>query len=174
LALAALLVVNLVVLTLVLLRKSPEPTVAQATPAIPAASQPTTSAPAPTTAQASSPSSPQAPAPLAEEATPPATVQYETIPREESPLDIAPPEGPTLVKPIEKAVAPPTFTANGLPELHIDMHVYANNPKDRFVLINMHKYTEGQLMSEGPRLDEITPEGVTLFFKGQQLSLPRP
>ena len=166
-ALAALLVVNLIVLTVVLLRNDKrEATVAQN-------SVPVANAPAPAAASIKS-----APAePLAEEAAPPADVQYETIARDESPLAGDAPEGPTLVKRIDDTTtssnALPT-TASGMPELRIDMHVYAKNPKDRFVFINMHKYTEGQSLAEGPRVAEITADGVILFYQGQQLSLPRP
>ena len=33
--------------------------------------------------------------------------------------------------------------AQALPELHLDVHVYATKPADRFVYINMRKYREG-------------------------------
>ncbi len=52
--------------------------------------------------------------------------------------------------------------------LHLDVHVYANVPQNRFVLINMRKYYEGERLQEGPVLDEITPEGVILSLRGQR------
>jgi general secretion pathway protein B len=165
-ALAVLLLVNLVILTLVLLRKSPEPALNPP--------QPQTQAVPASPSVASNATRVAAPVALAEEAAQPPAVEYETIPREDSPLAADVPDGPTLVRPIERAAAAPVFTANGLPDLHIDMHVYAKSPKDRFVLINMRKYVEGQTITEGPQIDEITAEGVNLFYKGQALSLPRP
>lgn len=40
--------------------------------------------------------------------------------------------------------------AQALPELHLDVHVYATNPAERFVFINMRKYKEGNTLQEGP------------------------
>lgn len=52
--------------------------------------------------------------------------------------------------------------------LRLDVHVYSTLPQDRFVLINLQKYHEGEQLQEGPLLDEITSEGVILSFQGQQ------
>jgi len=52
--------------------------------------------------------------------------------------------------------------------IRLDVHVYGDLPQDRFVLINLQKYHEGDQLQEGPLLDEITPEGVILSFQGQQ------
>jgi len=52
--------------------------------------------------------------------------------------------------------------------VRLDVHVYSDQPQDRFVLINLQKYREGDRLQEGPLVDEITPEGVILSFQGQQ------
>lgn len=52
--------------------------------------------------------------------------------------------------------------------LRLDVHVFADLAENRFVLLNMRKYYEGQRLQEGPVLDEITPEGVILSFRGQR------
>ena len=52
--------------------------------------------------------------------------------------------------------------------LHLDVHVYSELPDQRFVLINMQKYNEGEQLQEGPVVDEITPEDVILSFRGQR------
>jgi len=107
------------------------------------------------------------------------------------------PEGPPMVRPIEApAVAPaavqpspqaqaaqdqemlPTsasLMASGtaLPDMHLDIHVYAPKPADRFVFVNMRKYTEGQALKEGPTLERITPEGAVLNHRGLRFLLPR-
>ena len=107
------------------------------------------------------------------------------------------PEGPPLVRPIEaptvaaagtqpvfesRATEPrealPTamdIAAGGtnLPEMHLDIHVYSRNPADRFVFVNMRKYTEGQSLSEGPALERITAEGAILNHRGLRFLLPR-
>lgn len=60
-----------------------------------------------------------------------------------------------------------------LPDLHIDIHVYSERPQDRFVFINMQKHQEGTVLAAGPRVDEITPDGVVLDYKGTRFVLPR-
>ena len=60
-----------------------------------------------------------------------------------------------------------------LPELHLDVHVYATDPSDRFVYINMRKYHEGATLQEGPVLERIRRDGVILNFQGLRFVLPR-
>jgi len=60
-----------------------------------------------------------------------------------------------------------------LPDMHLDIHVYAGQPTDRFVFINMSKYKERAMLTEGPRVKEITPEGVILEYGGMDFLLPR-
>ena len=106
------------------------------------------------------------------------------------------PEGPPLVRPIDApAVAPATFPAQSqaqnepdevlptqmdlaaggtvLPEMHLDIHVYSARPADRFVFVNMQKYTEGQALKEGPTLERITQDGAILNHRGMRFLLPR-
>ena len=47
-----------------------------------------------------------------------------------------------------------------LPDLHLDVHVYATTPAERFVYINMRKYREGATLQEGPILERIRRDGV--------------
>jgi general secretion pathway protein B len=60
-----------------------------------------------------------------------------------------------------------------LPDLRLDIHVYSNTPADRFVFINMRKYTEGQSVTEGPLLERVTPDGAILSHQGTRFLLPR-
>ncbi|MCC7490406.1 MAG: general secretion pathway protein GspB [Gammaproteobacteria bacterium] len=59
------------------------------------------------------------------------------------------------------------------PALHLDIHVFTADPAGRFVFINMRKYTEGALLTEGPRLEEITREGAVLSQNGRRFILNR-
>lgn len=52
--------------------------------------------------------------------------------------------------------------------LRLDVHVYSDNPEDRFVLMNMQKYYEGEKLQNGLVLDEITPDGVILSLHGER------
>jgi len=66
--------------------------------------------------------------------------------------------------------------ANGtviLPDLHLDIHVYSEHPADRFIFVNMSKYREQGILTEGPVVREITPEGVILEHLGNGFLLPR-
>ena len=63
--------------------------------------------------------------------------------------------------------------AQALPELHLDVHVYATKPSDRFVYINMRKYHEGNTLQEGPVLERIRRDGVVLDYQGVRFVLPR-
>jgi general secretion pathway protein B len=56
-------------------------------------------------------------------------------------------------------------------DLHLDVHVYSDRPQERFVLINMLKYGEGERLQEGPLVDAITPDGVVLSFRGQRFRM---
>ncbi len=63
----------------------------------------------------------------------------------------------------------------GIPELRLDMHAYDTNPDKRFVLINMKKEREGDMLPDGTtKVDTITPDGVVLDHEGTKFLLPRP
>ena len=108
----------------------------------------------------------------AEPATPPATIE-------------APP--PQRVTPRAAAVATsdsafealPTLTeirlndGIDLPDMSLDIHVFASAPENRFVFIDMQKHQEGSVLDAGPRLIEITTNGVILDYRGTRFILPR-
>jgi general secretion pathway protein B len=198
-ALGLLLAVNLVVLSVVLLRNgtpaappaAPQSTAMTATTAPPAAA-PAAPAPAgmPATASAAAPApdhfSPLDP-PAAADAPP---VYAPEIPVE--PAAAAEPASPPVHAPkatrrepmltdddgADDEVLPSLSELNltgpqGLPELHIDVHVYATRPSDRFVYINMRKYREGATLQEGPVLERIRRDGVVLDYHGVRFILPR-
>jgi general secretion pathway protein B len=66
-----------------------------------------------------------------------------------------------------------TTPGTQLPQLRLDLHVFAARPEDRFVMINMHKLREGDMLPEGVHVDSITPEGALLSFNGSKFLLPR-
>ncbi|MGO8857674.1 MAG: general secretion pathway protein GspB [Steroidobacteraceae bacterium] len=63
--------------------------------------------------------------------------------------------------------------AQALPELHLDVHVFATKAADRFVYINMRKYHEGATLQEGPTIERIRRDGVILSYQGLRFVLPR-
>ena len=110
---------------------------------------------------------------------PPTSVQASAIP-------VTPDTGvnvsatiPASIPPAQQVASLPTIyelRAKGsitLPELHLDIHVYSEVPEDRFVFINMSKQREKSQLNEGPTVDEITPDGVVLDYRGTTFLLPR-
>jgi general secretion pathway protein B len=63
--------------------------------------------------------------------------------------------------------------AQALPELHLDVHVFATRPAERFVYVNMRKYHEGSILQEGPTIERIRRDGVILSYQGLRFLLPR-
>jgi general secretion pathway protein B len=63
--------------------------------------------------------------------------------------------------------------AQALPDLHLDVHVYATKPAERFVYINNRKYHEGAKLQEGPTIERIRRDGVVLNYQGVRFLLPR-
>ncbi len=76
-------------------------------------------------------------------------------------------EGPPL--PVE----PLSSQATGLPELTIDLHVFADDPARRAVFINGRRYLQGATIAEGPVVEEITRDGAVLNYRGRRFMLPR-
>ncbi len=58
-----------------------------------------------------------------------------------------------------------------IPELRLDLHVYAANPADRFVFINMRRLREGESLPDGVRVEAITQRGATLSYRGRHFTL---
>lgn len=58
-----------------------------------------------------------------------------------------------------------------VPALHLDLHVYANQPQQRFIFVNSRKYREGETLAEGPLVEQITADGAVLSFRGSRFKL---
>lgn len=84
----------------------------------------------------------------------------------------APPPAEPSARPLKEM--PPAFRSE-FPKLTLEIHVYDDNPLRRFVLINGKKYRETDTLADGPRIVEITPDGVIVEQRGSQvlLELPR-
>jgi general secretion pathway protein B len=65
----------------------------------------------------------------------------------------------------------PQATA-GLPALAINLHVYAGDPRQDFVVVNGRRYQAGAQLQEGPTLERITSDGVVLNHRGLRFLLP--
>lgn len=58
-----------------------------------------------------------------------------------------------------------------IPELRLDMHVYAANSAQRFVLINMQRMREGDALPNGVRVERITEDGAEMSWRGNRFLL---
>lgn len=176
-AIGFLLAVNLAVLLFFMLRDEREQAAEQA-PAGPAATAPT--ATAPSAAMPAPQGGLQSQLGDAEAIEEPPAIYYDdaaTLPPDAPDPTLMP--DPSVSNPsVVYDDAPPTETRSsdipqGLPELSVDLHVYATDPAKRAVFINGRRYTQGAQISEGPMLEEITPEGAVLSYRGRRFLLPR-
>jgi general secretion pathway protein B len=172
--LGALLVINIVVLSVVLLRGSrgaaPQPDAGTAATAAPAAVNPTPAPGAGPPAVAATPSAPtqMAAAPASD---PPATGAAASGSDDDAPA--VDPAHAALsatgdVPTYEQAASAP---GANLPELKLDLHAYASNPADRFVFLNSLNLKEGQTSPAGVRVESITPDGAILSWHGTRFFL---
>jgi general secretion pathway protein B len=175
-AIGFLLAVNLAVVLFFLLRDAQAPAAAVA-----AAPAPTPAAPSPPASPAPEPPAQSA---LAMQALPPVeeppAVYYDapaTLPPD-APDPTLVPDTPAASPDVVYTDAPPedaasVAAATGLPELMVDLHVFSNDPAKRAVFINGRRYTQGARIAEGPTVEEITPEGAMLSWRGRRFLLPR-
>jgi general secretion pathway protein B len=103
------------------------------------------------------------------------SVVYAPVP-EATELPYSPPPAPPAV---QRSTPPAAVMPNadevaargGVAALHLDLHVYATQPQQRFIFVNSRKYKEGDTLAEGPVVEQITPDGAVLNFQGSQFRL---
>jgi general secretion pathway protein B len=198
-AVAALLIVNLGIVMWMLWRHpaTPSPDASAGAAALPGVGQPqaagaTTPSPAPPSVSLPAPAPPSVSLPAPAAAPPAAAPSPALLPNpgatngaSDNPDDYAPAADPAAspllgnrvrhgtvdgVPLYQDAAASP---GTRIPQLRLDLHVFALRPQDRFVMINMHKLREGDSLPEGVRVDSITPEGAVLSYSGSRFLLTR-
>jgi general secretion pathway protein B len=65
----------------------------------------------------------------------------------------------------------PAAIKDSLPELKMSAHYYTAEPQARFTRINDFNLKEGQALTTGVKLEEITPEGVVLSYQGYRFRM---
>lgn len=199
--LAVVLAVNAVVLAFLFLRDRPEPAAPAPAPAGPVepAAPAAAAEPAPIRPLAREAEFPEAlpDVDVEGEFAPPATAGTSPVP---APVVMEAPElpdpgaapAPPVATPAPAPAGPPPapsriVSGNELPTaeqlmatgalntpmLNLDLHVYSDAPGGRFVVINSRKYKEGGQLSEGPRVESITRDGVILSIQGRRFTLSR-
>lgn len=67
---------------------------------------------------------------------------------------------------------PPAFRSQlDLPRL--DVHVYSEDPQQRFILVNLEKFREGETLESGMLLEEILPDGMVMSFRGERFRVKK-
>jgi general secretion pathway protein B len=94
----------------------------------------------------------------------------------DNPADFEPavsPSGASAANSSARRARPPSLSDIGgdVPELRLDLHVYAVRPADRYALINMHRVHEGDVLPEGARVVAIDRDGVELNYHGTDFML---
>jgi general secretion pathway protein B len=187
LAIALLLAVNLGVVAWFLLRDRPPVSLRSADAGSPAATTPqppAASQPAPVESIERSAGSPLSSARPSE----PEPVLTDEEPLEEpfadeleEPLFEEPPAAPAATGRVTRGtdLGVPTYDqlasapGQSLPELSIELHVYADAAQDRFVFIHNRRLKEGDALPDGTRVERIVPEGAILSVRGRRFLLQR-
>lgn len=77
-----------------------------------------------------------------------------------------PPAAGTRYPPVE--TMPRGSIREQIRAMKLNMHVYAEDPADRFVLIDLQRRTEGSDLGAGIRLAEIAPDGIIVDVEGKR------
>lgn len=115
----------------------------------------------------------------------------ESAPMAADPASMSVPADPEPTAPAQPAAAPqaaipvepaadgftplrdmPSDYRAAFPELRVDVHVYDEDPTRRWALINGQKAIEGAPLREGPRVVEISAEGIAFEFRGRTVLIP--
>ncbi|MGH8476101.1 MAG: general secretion pathway protein GspB [Methylococcales bacterium] len=95
------------------------------------------------------------------------------------------PQAPALLPPREEAIRDasdgipllsemPRDFQRELPALNINVFVYSDISKERFVIVNMSKYSSGEKIDNGPEILEIRPDSLVLKYLGETFRIKRP
>lgn len=68
----------------------------------------------------------------------------------------------------------PAAERNALPPLNITMHVFADEPAQRFVILDGRRHGEGATPAGGLVIREIRRDGLVISFNGRDVLVPRP
>ncbi|WP_146907237.1 general secretion pathway protein GspB [Arenimonas daejeonensis] len=82
--------------------------------------------------------------------------------------------GDTTDDPLPRLAELPASDRAQLPPLKLSMHVYAEDPAQRFVILDGKRLHEGASPAAGLVLEQIRRDGLVLSVNGQRVLLARP
>lgn len=95
-----------------------------------------------------------------------------------APAAAAPEPPPGAVDGAPQRTLPPTLNEMpadfraGFPDIDLQVHVHDTDPARRWVMIGNRRYPEGGTLDSGPRIAEITADGVIFELGGQRTFWP--
>lgn len=160
---AAILVVNALLLFFFWPRTAPAPAPTVNAPALPQSYRPSVR---PLAQETDDVVTPQTPARSSAPAAAPQVLSAQPAPS----VQIAPAAANTAS--LQTFDGLPLELRSALPALHMDVHGYATRPAERFVVINLKQYHIGDSVAEGLTLKDIVPQGAVLDYRGTVFLLP--
>ncbi|MGO9445038.1 MAG: general secretion pathway protein GspB [Thiobacillaceae bacterium] len=82
-----------------------------------------------------------------------------------APVGVAPTQGGPENQVLALSDLPPTIRQE-IPDIVISFLAYSSNPKDRRIMINNAMMRQGDFLGPGIGLEQITPDGVIISYKG--------
>lgn len=58
------------------------------------------------------------------------------------------------------------------PQITVQVHVYDPDPTQSWVMINGRRYRQGDSLPQGPKIDQIVPQGIVFDWKGREVLYP--
>lgn len=62
----------------------------------------------------------------------------------------------------------PQEVRNRLDLPRLDLHVYSDEPRDRFIMVKLKKYREGERLESGLVLEKVLPDGIIMSYQGRR------
>jgi general secretion pathway protein B len=73
--------------------------------------------------------------------------------------------------PIQEVDELPEDVRNNLPAMTFSFHVFSSSPQQRTIIINNRRMREGEEVSSGLLLQQITEDGVVLLFEQHRIHI---
>jgi general secretion pathway protein B len=62
---------------------------------------------------------------------------------------------------------------SGFSPPRLDVHVYDDEPSRRFILIDLQRFSEGDTLDSGAKLEKILPGSIQLYYQGTRFRIDR-